>query len=334
MTSHWPLSSTMLGLWLEDRRLRLRDDLPVPTAAAGESLIRVLQAGICNTDVELTRGYYPFTGILGHEFIGVVQDGPEELRGRRVVGEINAACGACPECDAGQPRHCRDRTVLGILGRHGAFAEYLVLPHDNLHVVPDVVATDAATFTEPLAAALEIQEQVPVAPDDRVLVIGAGKLGQLIARTLALTRCELAVVGRHRGTLRLIEALGVPTYAPDTAPAGSFDLVVECTGDPSGFHQAVLAVRPRGTIVLKSTYAGALALDLSAVVVNELTLVGSRCGPFPRALRLLAEGALDVAPLIHARYPLGSALTAFEHAQQPGVLKVLLDMAGGGRQAT
>lgn len=323
----------MLGLWLEDRRLRLRADLPIPEPAAGESLVRVLQAGICNTDVELTRGYYPFTGILGHEFVGLVENGPEAIRGRRVVGEINAACGTCCECQAGRSRHCEGRTVLGIVGRHGAFAEYLVLPTDNLHPVPDEVETDAASFTEPLAAALEIQEQVPVAPDDCVLVIGAGKLGQLIARTLLLTGCELAVAGRHRDKLRLVEALGTTTYAPDGAPAGSFDLVVECTGDPSGFHQAAHAVRPRGTIVLKSTYAGAIDLDISAVVVNELTLVGSRCGPFPPALQLLAEGAVDVTPLIHARYPLESALAAFEHAQRPGVLKVLVDVPDGTRQA-
>jgi len=317
----------MRALWLEDQHLALRDDVPQAESASGEALVRVLRAGICNTDIELTRGYYPFTGILGHEFVGVVERGPEPLLGRRVVGEINAVCGTCRACASGRRTHCERRTVLGIVGRHGAFAEYLTVPAENLHPVPDSVPTDAAVFTEPLAAALEIQEQVPIHATDRVLVVGDGKLGQLVAQTLALTGCGLLVVGRHDPKLALLAERGIATGRPDAAERGGFDMAVECTGDPGGFAIAQHAVRPRGTLVLKSTYAGALTLDASAVVVNELTLVGSRCGPFAPALRLLADCRVAVEPLIHARYPLAEALAAFEHAQRPGVLKVLLQIA-------
>ena len=291
--------------------------------------MRVHQAGICNTDLELVRGYYPYTGILGHEFVGTVAQGPEPLRGRRVVGEINAVCGSCGACRAGRRTHCERRTVLGIVGRHGAFAEYLTLPADNLHAVPDEVSTDAATFTEPLAAALEIQEQVPLHPGDRVLVVGDGKLGQLIAQTLSLAPCDLLVVGRHPSKLALLARRGVRTGGPDTLDPGAFDVVVECTGNRDGLAAALSAVRPRGTLVLKSTYAGAVTLEASRIVVNELTLVGSRCGPFAPALRLLAERRVEVEPLIHARYPLREGLAAFEHAARPGVLKVVLEVEGG-----
>jgi len=304
----------------------MRDDLPIPEPPAGEALVRVLRAGICNTDVELTRGYYPFTGIPGHEFVGVVERGPAALAGRRVVGEINAVCGSCRTCAAGRRTHCEHRTVLGIVGRHGALAEYLTLPTDNLHPVPDEIPTDAAVFTEPLAAALEIQEQVPIGTDQRALVVGDGKLGQLVSQTLALTGCRLRAVGHHDGKLALLAAHGIATGHPDEVQPGAFDVAVECTGKPEGFAVAQRAVRPRGTIVLKSTYAGALTLDASAVVVHEVTVVGSRCGPFAPALRLLAERLVVVEPLIHARYPLAAALTAFEHAARPGALKVLVDM--------
>ncbi len=316
----------MRALWLEDRRLSVRGDAPIPEPPPGEALVRVLRAGICNTDIELMHGYYPFTGIPGHEFVGVVEQGPAALLGRRVVGEINAVCGSCGACLAGRRTHCERRTVLGIVRRHGAFADYLILPAENLHPIPDAVSTDAGVFTEPLAAALEIQEQVPIGSGDRVLVVGDGKLGQLVAQTLALTRCTLLVVGRHNSKLALLETRGIETAHADRAMRGEFDVAVECTGDPEGFAVAQRAVRPRGTLVMKSTYAGALTLDASAVVVQELTLVGSRCGPFAPALRLLVEKRVAVEPMIHARYPLGEALTAFDHAQRPGVLKVLLDI--------
>ena len=316
----------MHALWLENHRLRLRDDVPIPSPPAGEALVRVIRAGICNTDIELTRGYYPFTGVPGHEFVGVVERGPAALVGRRTVGEINAVCGTCPACTGGRRTHCERRTVLGIVNRHGAFADYLTLPIENLHPVPENVATDAAVFTEPLAAALEIQEQVAIGPGQRVLVVGDGKLGQLVAQTLALTGCTLTAVGRHDEKLALLAARGIATGPPDGVGRAAFDVAVECTGNPEGFAVAQRAVRPRGTLVLKSTYAGALTLDASALVVNELTLVGSRCGPFAPALRLLAEARVAVEPLIHARYPLAQVIAAFDHAVRPGVLKVLVQM--------
>jgi len=314
----------MIGLWLEDGQLRLREDLPIPSPAPGEARVRVLRAGICNTDLELVRGYYPFRGVPGHEFVGVVEHGPPELRGRRVVGEINVACGRCRACRRGHPTHCEVRTVLGIVGRDGAFAEYLVLPVENLIPVPDAVSTDAATFTEPLAAALAIGQQVAVRPGDRVLLVGDGKLAQLIAQTLALTGCELTVLGRHRDKLTRLAARGIATAVGELPAAGAFDLAVEATGNPEGFELARRALRPRGTLVMKSTYAGRLTVDASALVVDEITLVGSRCGPFRPALRLLAEGRVEVASLIEARHPLRDGLAAFEQAGRRGTLKVLL----------
>ncbi|HEV2722898.1 MAG TPA: alcohol dehydrogenase catalytic domain-containing protein [Thermoanaerobaculia bacterium] len=290
----------MRALWLEDRRLSLRD-IPTPVPPPGEVLVRVLAAGICNTDIELTRGYYPFTGVPGHEFVGIAD-------GKRVVGEINAACHRCDACLRGHTTHCDNRSVLGIINRNGAFAEYLTLPRENLHVVPESVPTEEAVFTEPLAAALEIQQQVRITPDDRVLVVGHGKLGSLIAQTLSLTGCSMLVVGRD-------------DPAP---PAKSFDVAIECSGNPAGFAVARAALRPRGTLVMKSTYAGALTVNASSLVVDEITLVGSRCGPFPPALALLAERHVDVRPLLHATYTLDDAIAAFEHAQRPGVRKVLV----------
>ena len=303
----------MQALWLEDRKLSLRD-VPQPS---GETLVRVLASGICNTDVELTRGYYPFRGIPGHEFVGVTEDG------RRVVGEINAVCGACEPCREGRLTHCDRRSVLGIVNRDGAHAEYLMLPSRNLHEVPDQVSDEEAVFVEPLAAALEIQEQIRIEPSHRVLVTGAGKLGQLIARTLALTGCRLTVLGRDRAKLALLEQVGIATTTT-APPPRSADIAVECSGSPEGFAIARSALRARGTLVMKSTYAGELTVNASSLVVDEITLIGSRCGPFAPALRLLAERRIDVRPLMHARYPLSDAIQAFEHAQRPGVLKVLL----------
>ncbi len=294
----------MRALWLENQTLRFRDDVPQP-AREGEVLVRVRLAGICNTDIELTRGYYPFTGVPGHEFVG-------EANGRRVVGEINAACGQCEACRAGRRTHCGRRTVLGILNRDGAFAEYLSLPAENLHHIPDDLADEEALFTEPLAAALEIQEQVRVTPEDRVLVVGYGKLGRLVAQTLRLTGCNLTVWNRE-----------LRTPSPELRTP-KFDIVVECSGNPDAFPIARSAVRPRGTLVMKSTYAGNLTLDMSSVVVDEITIVGSRCGPFAPALKLLAERKIDVRPMIEATYPLSDALAAFEHAQRPGALKCII----------
>ncbi len=317
----------MKTLWLENNQLHLYTDVPIPEPQPGEALIRVLRAGICNTDLELLRGYYPYKGILGHEFVGVVEQGPAHLLGQRVVGEINAACGDCRFCRQDQPTHCENRTVLGIVNRHGAFAEYLTLPIANLHCVPDNVPTDAATFTEPIAAALEIQQQVRVRETEKVLVVGDGKLGQLVAQTLALTGCDLLVVGRHAEKLANLSARGIPVGLADAVVDRAFDLSVECTGNPEGFAIARRALRPRGTLVLKSTYAGKLAIDASSLVVDEITLIGSRCGPFAPALELLRTQQVDVSPLIQARYPLSEGLAAFDHAQKRGVLKVLLEIS-------
>jgi threonine dehydrogenase-like Zn-dependent dehydrogenase len=315
----------MQALWLENRTLSLRADLPRPSPPPGEALVRVRLAGVCGTDLELVRGYYPYAGIPGHEFVGEVVDAEETgLIGRRVAGEINAACGRCWDCRAGRATHCEHRSVLGIRGRNGAFAEYLALPETNLHPVPDGVADEAAVFTEPLAAALQIREQVPVRPGDRVLLVGAGRLGQLIAQTLALTGCDLTVAARHPRQRQLLDRRGIPWIEPDAIPERRFDLAVEATGSPEGFDLARRALRPRGTLILKSTYRGEPAVNLSALVVDEITLVGSRCGPFGAALRLLERRAVDSAGLIEAEYPLARALEAFEHAARPGALKVLL----------
>ena len=316
----------MKALWLEDRTLSLRD-VPIPDAlAAGEALIRVRLSGICGTDLELVRGYYPYTGVLGHEFVGEVIEAPDaEWIGARVVGEINAACGTCATCRAGRPTHCEGRTVLGIVGRDGVHAEYTSLPMANLHRVPDSVPDEAAVFTEPLAAALEITEQVHIEPTDRVLLVGAGRLGQLIAQVLALTGADLRVVARHELQRELLHARDIATVEHGDVASRSYDVVVEATGSPSGLDLARAAVRPRGTLVLKSTYAGEVTLDLSPFVVDEITIVGSRCGPFAPALRLLEAGDVDPRPLIAARYPLDRAVEAMRHATERGITKVLLE---------
>jgi threonine dehydrogenase-like Zn-dependent dehydrogenase len=317
----------MLGLWLEDQEIRLRTDLPIPEPPAGEALIKVRLAGICATDLEMVRGYYPFTGIMGHEFVGEVMQSPTKpgLEGRRVVGEINASCGQCQACEAGRPTHCENRSVLGILNRNGVFAEYLTLPVENLHMVPDSLEDEAAVFTEPLAAALEIQEQVHIQPTDRVLVIGAGRLGQLVAQTLALTGCELLVVTRHAFQDDLLGLHSIATCKERGAPIRDMDVVVEATGTPQGFALARRAVRPRGMIIMKSTYKGELEVNFSAIVVDEISLVGSRCGPFPPAINLLNNGKVDPRPLISKRFPLAEAENAIHQAGQPGALKILLE---------
>ncbi len=320
------MRATMRALWLEDGRLQLREDVPIPTPAAGKALIRVRMAGICGTDLEMVQGYYPFNGILGHEFVGEVVDAPgaAEWVGRRVVGEINITCGHCRFCRRGLLRHCENRTVLGILGHDGAFADYLVLPLRNLHPVPDSVPDEMAVFTEPVAAALEVVEQVHIRPDQPILVVGTGRLGQLIARVLVLTGAEVHGVARRERAAALLRAHDVRPIAPNAVPEAAYPLVVEATGTPEGLALAQRAVEPRGRVVLKSTYAQPRPLNLSPVVVAELTLVGSRCGPFAPALRLFRRGLLDPRDLITARYPLSQGLRAMEHAAEPGVFKVLL----------
>ncbi len=330
----------MKSIWLENQTLSLHN-LPLPEKP-GEALIRIRLAGICGTDLELVRGYYPFTGIPGHEFVGEVvsiadsdasscqtgrNDRPthEDWIGKRVVGEINVVCGECEQCQNGRPTHCEQRTVLGIIGRDGVHAEYTTLPLANLHLVPDSVPDEAAVFAEPLAAALEIQQQVQIRPADRVLLIGAGRLGQLIAQTLALTGADLRVVARHPLQKDLLQRRGIRLIDEGEIQPRRWDVVVEATGSPSGFDLARQALRPRGTLVLKSTYRGEMTVNWSPFVVDEVTIVGSRCGPFEPALRLLEKREVDPTPLIAGRFRLEQALEAYEAARRPGMLKVLLE---------
>ncbi len=308
-----------------DGQLRLAEGYPRPEPPPGEALVRVKLAGICNTDLEIVRGYMGFQGVLGHEFVGVVEEcADESLVGRRVVGEINCYCGECPTCRAGAPTHCPHRTTLGIWGRDGAFADYLILPMANLHTVPQALNDEAAVFVEPLAAALEILEQVQVKPTMRVVVLGDGKLGLLVAQVLGLTGCDLVVGGHHEEKLAILRQRGIDARLADELPPEKADVVVDCTGHPGGFTAARGMVKPRGTLVLKSTFHGDVEVNLSMLVVDEITLVGSRCGPFAPALRLLEDGLVDVESLISATYPLDEGLTAFEQAQKKGTLKVLL----------
>ena len=316
----------MRGIWLEDQQVRIREDLPIPLVIRGETLIKMRLAGVCSTDLELINGYYPYQGILGHEFVGEVVEAPgnSHLLDKRVVGEISIYCGVCEACKAGRTSHCEFRRTLGIHDHPGVFADYLTLPVRNLHLVPDSVSDEQAVFTELLAAALEIQQQVHIQPGMRVLVVGAGRLGMLIAQCLALTGCDLKVVVRREAPANLLLSMGISCIYPQDIKTHTADLVVEVTGSSDGFALSRKAVRPRGTLVLKSTFAGEISLNLSSLVVDEVTLVGSRCGPFAPALRLLEEKRVDPLPLITACYPLSEGLKAINHASQPGVLKVLL----------
>lgn len=309
-----------------DGELLVRD-LPRPRPLAGEALIRVRLAGICQTDVNITRGYADFRGVLGHEFVGEVVTAPAaEWVGRRVVGEINLGCGHCPWCRQGLSRHCGERRVLGIRNKDGCLAEFITLPLANLHTVPGNVPDAFAVFTEPLAAALEIPSQVHLRPDSRVVILGDGKLGLLTALVLRLSGCDLHLVGRHPRKMDPIAARGVKVHLAGEFAAQDFDVVIEATGSPAGWQAAVAAVRPRGVIVVKSTFPGALEFNPAALVVPEVTVVGSRCGPFPPALRLLARRLINPKKLISRVYPLAQAREACDHAAQRGVLKVLVEM--------
>jgi threonine dehydrogenase-like Zn-dependent dehydrogenase len=308
--------------------------LPAPVLLSGEALLRVIQAGICNTDVEITRGYHRFHGILGHEFVARVEQSPDpRWVGRRVVGEINCVCHRCDLCERGLEKHCRNRTVLGIVNRSGALAEFCTLPLENLHEIPESVSNDEAVFVEPLAAACDILEQITLRPEDRVCLLGDGKLGQLIARVLAPEIRSLTVIGKHEEKLEYLKGLCTQAMTLDEAArdsslmAGMFDVVVESTGSPGGFRQALSMVRPRGVLVMKSTYHGDLCFDAAPLVVNEIRVIGSRCGPFPVALRKIQQGEVDVKPLIAARFSIEEGMQAFDRAVQNGVLKVLVTMS-------
>ena len=308
--------------------LSLKEIAP-PALPAGECRVIVRMAGICRTDLELARGYMNFTGIPGHEFVGTVQEGPERLLGRRVVGEINAACGKCAACQNGMARHCANRTVLGIFNRPGAFADSLTLPAANLLVVPDNVSDEDAVFVEPLAAALEIFEQIHVEPGSRMLVIGDGKLGLLIAQMCAHMGARVTLAGRHDKKLAIARRWNIETVRGDApALADRFPFVVECTGTPGALSQAMAATSPRGALILKSTYAPTdpPKLDWARIVVDEISIVGSRCGQFAPALRLLAQGKIDVRSLIDHRVPFERCVEAFALAATKGTLKVLVQM--------
>jgi threonine dehydrogenase-like Zn-dependent dehydrogenase len=325
----------MRALVLDESGVQLQVDRPDPTPAPGEVLVGVVRAGICETDLQLIKGYHGFRGVLGHEFVGVARGGA--LEGRRVVGEINCACGACATCGAGRPGHCPHRTVLGIVGHDGAFADLIAVAEGNLHAVPDAVDDDVAVFVEPVAAAFQIPAQVAIRREDRVAVLGDGRLGNLCAQVLASVSDHVVVVGKHRAKLAVLEAMGIEgvRLGSDQGQTGvrpgsdPYDIVVDCTGSPAGLPLALGMVRPRGTVVLKTTIAGEHALSLAPVVVDEVTIVGSRCGPFDRALDALAHGLVDVRPLIADRYDLSDGVRALERAAEPGVLKVLLDVRGG-----
>ena len=319
----------MRALILNDgsrRGLRFEAQVPTPTAGVGQALLKIRSAGICRTDLELVKGYMNFSGIPGHEFVADVVGGAPEWLGRRVVGEINVADGSCDLCQRGIPSQCRNRTTVGIDRHPGAFADYLALTTHNLHAVPDTVSDDAAVFAEPLASALQILEAVHISPRDRVIVLGAGKLGLLVAQVVRLIGADLSVVVRHERPAQLLDQWGIPVFVRSDIPDMRAQVVIDCTGTAAGFADALDLVEPRGMIILKSTYHGKPTADLTQIAVNEIKVIGSRCGPFDAALRLLAADLIDVASLIDARYSLDDGLAALEHAAQPGILKVLLEM--------
>lgn len=327
---HW----RMLALLFDGEAARVAE-VPRPTPGAGYVLVRVRAAGVCSTDLQIVRGYMAFRGVLGHELVGDVVEGPGDLVGQRVVGEINFACRACPVCSSGLERHCPTRKVMGILGADGALAELCAVPAANLHRVDARIDDEAAVFVEPLAAAFEILEQIHVVPKTRCIVLGDGKLGLLVALVLHRAGARVIAVGRHRSKLAHLEHAGIetvhaPSGAVDVAPA---EVVVEATGTELGLDQAILLSRPRGKLVLKSTVApgpdtaGAAArraASLARVVIDEITVVGSRCGSFEPALRALADGSIDVAGLVAERFPLEQADRALARAAEPGALKVVV----------
>jgi threonine dehydrogenase-like Zn-dependent dehydrogenase len=299
-------------------------DRPPPLPVPGMAVVRVARAGVCKTDLELVQGYMGFRGVLGHEFTGRVEDGPQEWKGRRVVGEINFACGQCETCRRGLGRHCPTRRVMGILGADGAFAECVAVPVANLHEVPDRIDDDEAAFVEPLAAAFEILEQVHVRPGVSCVVLGDGKLGLLAAQVLHRAGARVVAVGKHEKKLAILRRRGIAVATLHAWRGGAAELVIEATGRAEGFATAVTATRPRGTLVLKSTVAKRAAHDLAPLVINEISVVGSRCGPFAPALSALESGAVDVRSLISERRSLADAAEALEVAARPGVIKVLI----------
>jgi threonine dehydrogenase-like Zn-dependent dehydrogenase len=316
---------------LFDGTLKFVDDYPVPQPDEHGALVRVSMAGICNTDIEITRGYLGFRGVMGHEFIGIVEKAPEnatDFINRRVVGEINYGCNTCDYCKAGLQKHCPSRTTLGIQGKDGIFAEYVTLPVSNLHVVPETVSNEEAIFIEPLAAAFEIQEQIEIKPKHTILVLGDGKLGLLCALALNLSGAQLTLAGKHDKKLNIAGNQQIQTVNVGTEALGKekkYDIVVEATGSTEGFEAALRYIKPRGTIVLKSTIASSQKINLAPLVIDEITLIGSRCGPFETAIQALTQKRIDVRPLISGVYTMRDAKTVFEEAMKKENLKILID---------
>jgi threonine dehydrogenase-like Zn-dependent dehydrogenase len=314
----------MRALVLDDGGVSLSTDRRSPSPSETETLVRVLCAGICETDLQLLRGYMEFRGVLGHEFVGIAESGP--YAGQRVVGEINCSCWRCETCLGGRPTHCPNRTTIGIAGHDGAFADEVAVPQRNLHLVPDSVATEEAVFTEPLAAAFQIPAQVALRSTDRIVVLGDGRLGNLCAQVLAGFSDHVMCVGKHARKLDVLRSLGIATALLGRIEERMADVVVDCTGSETGLPLALRLVRPRGTIVLKTTVAGVQTLACAPIVIDEVSIVGSRCGPFDRALTALAGGRVSVRPLISERFDLSHGLDALAAAGAGNALKVLLDV--------
>ena len=307
-----------------DNGVHLRD-IPLPRPAKDEALIRVLSAGICNTDLELNRGYKNFNGVPGHEFVGLVEESSNpRLQGKRVVGEINCVCHTCRYCQIEMPHHCLNRSVLGILNRQGAFAEFVALPEENLHIVPDSIRDDVAVFTEPVAAAFRITEQIAIDSEDRIIVLGEGKLGQLVAQVLYLRSKHLVCVGRHGWKLEFLQKLHIATALTGEPVECGADVVVEATGSSGGLSRALELIKPERTIVLKTTVSHPTTLELSKAVINEVIILGSRCGPFRPALEALAAGSVEVRPMITETYGLLDGAHAMERAAAADVMKIVL----------
>jgi threonine dehydrogenase-like Zn-dependent dehydrogenase len=314
----------MRALYRDGDNLRVVSTYPAPVASAQTALVKVHLAGVCSTDLQILKGYMSFKGVPGHEFVGSVSEGPRELIGKRVVGEINFGCGDCDSCRRNLSRHCPNRTVMGILNADGAFAEFVSVPVGNLHFVPEGISDEEAVFTEPLAAAFEILTQIQLNPGDEVLVLGDGKFGNLCAQALRLTGAKISALGKHADKLALIKKAGVRTIELNDWRPRLFDVVVEATGAASGLELALGAVRPRGTLILKSTIAGNHQVSLAPIVINEINVIGSRCGPFPDALDALAAKHVAVTPLIEKVYSLRDGVAAIRHAAKPGTRKILL----------
>ncbi len=315
----------MQAVYLSGREVEFRDDHPEPEAGSHEVIVRVVRAGICETDLQLMQGYMGFAGVLGHEFVGVAESGP--LAGQRVVGEINCSCFECETCRSGLPTHCANRSVIGILNHDGAFAERVAVPQKNLHAIPDSMSTDVAVFVEPVAAAFQILRQQLVQPGQTVVVLGDGRLGNLCAQVLHRFGCGVTVVGKHEKKLAVLDQMDIETVLlSDARPNRDADVVVDCTGSPTGLPAALQFVRPWGTIILKTTVAGEQTLAMAPIVIDEVSVIGSRCGPFPDAIAALNVGQVQVEPLISGRFPLSQGVEALHTTASRPVLKILLDL--------